>query len=612
MNSLKNINNNPSLFKLKFQPALKILSHFTAFYILFVLLNLTESYIYIILVFSILTSILFYKKSKYLSFISLIILLSSLTFLRFKTDNFVFDTPYIKNQEVIVKGKVEKIIYQNERFVRIVAKTKIISKDFKEINSNVILSLINHSKGELKQVIPKVGNTFISQGYLSTFKEKQFPNEFPTKLYASSFDANISILSFSNQFTITNIQPKHYYYLEELKENIENQINYLFPKDVAKLIMAITIGKKNLLTSEDKEKYSLTGTSHIMAVSGLHVAVVATFLYFITIGFRNTKLKLFLNISLIVAFVVMTGFQDSAIRAGVMAIMILTSFELKKVYNIQNIFASTVLLFILIDPSSIFSISFQLSILALSGIVFYYSRIENRLSNLKIKTRNFFVISIITTISATFLLNPISAYYFQNFSLISLLANIYAIPLISIILICSIPLIILSFILPTFTFFMSKGIIFLVRLLNKFNEFLLQFDNLYFHDYDSIIYALVFLFITMIFIYFKGIKLLLIQSIFATIIILAISYQLNKDTVIRNNFDYEIALLSTNEANNIIVYDYNVKSKPELDFELYSKVLKDSKRIKLFFNGNNGQHLYDNLRDKVEIDTFKIFEKITF
>lgn len=518
----------------------------------------------------------------------------------------------MKNQEVFLNGRIAKIIYENERFSRLLVESKVISKDFTIDKTKLIINLVKHSKGELFYLKPKVGNTFISQVYLSTNKDKVFIEEFPTKLYAKSFNANFNVLCFTEQFTITNQQPIYYLYLDKIRNEIENKIIYLFPQDVAKLVLALTIGQKNLMTADDNEKFALTGTSHVIAVSGLHVAVIASFLYFITIGIRNLKLKTILNVSLIILYLVLTGLQDSAIRSGIMAILILISFDLRRYYDIRNILCVTILLFILYEPNVIFSISFQLSVLALVGLVFYYSRLEERIRRFFPYTRNIIAISFITTISATFLLNPVVAYYFQNFSFSSVIANLYAIPLTSLVLVASIPIIGLSFILPKAMLIIAKSITLLVRLLYSLNDFVLSYESFYFTGYQTIILAVAFMFVVLLFIYVKNYKQMILYSLPIAIILYYINISINNNVFKRENIDYKYELIQKEHKNYLIVYDYNPNVKPDLDYDLYKYVLRDKFDLKLYFNGNNGQYLYDKLKNQINIDTFKIRENIKF
>ncbi len=613
MNNIKNKLQDYKLFRDKSLPAFKILLYFLFFYLTLMFLNLSITYTWVIVFICLFSVFIFYKfKHKYLSFVFLTIILGSVTFIRFKQGNFIEELPYVNKQEVFLNGRVSKILYENERFSRLLVECNIISKDFIVEKSKLILNLVKHSKGERFYIQPKVGNTFISQAYLSTNKDKVFIEEFPSKLYANSFNANFSALCFTEQFTITNQQPTYYLYLDKIRNEIENKIIYLFPKDVAKLVLALTIGQKNLMTAEDNERFALTGTSHVIAVSGLHVAVIASFLYFITIGIRNLKLKTIINVGLIISYLILTGLQDSAIRSGIMAILILISLDLKRYYDIRNILCVTILLFILYEPNVIFSISFQLSILALVGIVFYYSRVEERINKYFPYTRNIIFISFITTISATFLLNPVVAYYFQNFSISSIVANLYAIPLTSLVLVASIPIIGLSFILPKLMLIIAKSITLLVRLLYSLNDFVLSYDSFYFKGNETIVLAVAFMFVVLLFIYIKNYKQMILYSLLVVCILYCLNISINYNVFRRENFEYEFELIQKKHKNYLIVFDYNPKSKPELDYDLYKFLLKDKNRLNLYFNGNNGQYLFDKLKNDINIDTFKIKERILF
>ena len=168
----------------------------------------------------------------------------------------------------------------------------------------------------------------------------------------------------------------------------------------------------------------------------------------------------------------------------------------------MNILSASALLFILFSPEIIFSISFQLSVAALLGIVLYSDLILQSFVKL-LKVENKFLykcLNIVSvTIAAMMFLSPISAYYFNTFSIIGLIANFYAIPFISLSLILSIPIILLSFLYFDFAFLFSESITLLIRGIGFFNSIFLNLEFLYFKTNLSILYATGFLLMILIF-----------------------------------------------------------------------------------------------------------------
>lgn len=276
----------------------------------------------------------------------------------------------------------------------------------------------------------------------------------------------------------------------------------------------------------------------------------------------------------------------------------------------MNILSASALLFILFSPEIIFSISFQLSVAALLGIVLYSDLILQSFVKL-LKVENKFLykcLNIVSvTIAAMMFLSPISAYYFNTFSIIGLIANFYAIPFISLSLILSIPIILLSFLYFDFAFLFSESITLLIRGIGFFNSIFLNLEFLYFKTNLSILYATGFLLMILIFYHCHTWKLGLIGTSISCVLIFSLYLNFSQNEFYRDYYTYSYLLKDNPKSIDLVLIDKKENNSINIDRDLYSYLIANkSKQLNLRFNDNNGQNLFDKLKDSMVIDTTHI------
>jgi competence protein ComEC len=146
------------------------------------------------------------------------------------------------------------------------------------------------------------------------------------------------------------------------------------------LISALALGSKDELGEKVKKSFQTVGASHILSVSGMHVGIIYVALEFmLNFFFRNRKhLFKFLIIAFFLWFYAfLTGLSPSVLRATVMFSFVLFGKILNKPLNIYNSLAASAFFLLLFNPYLIFNVGFQLSYLAVAGIVFLYPKIYN-------------------------------------------------------------------------------------------------------------------------------------------------------------------------------------------------------------------------------------------
>lgn len=213
-----------------------------------------------------------------------------------------------------------------------------------------------------------------------------------------------------------------------LKKSLEKNVATAIPEPQSALANGMLFGGTAGLSEKVKEDFSRTGMTHIVAVSGFNVAIIAESLVAagLFLGLWRNK-AIWLAIFGIAVFVLMIGFPPSAVRAGVMGGVLLWAMKNGRLSDSVNavVFSGAAMLFF--NPLLLrWDIGFQLSFLATLGIVILSPLFENSFMK-KHKALGLFEMVILAICAQIFVL-PIIALNFQTFSAVSLLANVLVLP----------------------------------------------------------------------------------------------------------------------------------------------------------------------------------------
>ena len=213
-----------------------------------------------------------------------------------------------------------------------------------------------------------------------------------------------------------------YEYIYKAKSYISNTIRYLY-KTNSDFINSMMLGQKDDLSQNEKLMFTRTGTSHIIAISGLHTGILSGLIIFM-MGKINKIDKLIVLSTMMFIYSAMVGNSPSIIRAIMFMISLYLSFFLDRKMDKISTLSFIGILFVINNPYIIYNVSFQLSFLATLSIIYFYGYINNKL-NIKI---------ISLTLSANILTIPIIYYNFEGIPLVSILGNIIIVPFVGIII----------------------------------------------------------------------------------------------------------------------------------------------------------------------------------
>ncbi len=214
----------------------------------------------------------------------------------------------------------------------------------------------------------------------------------------------------------------------DIKNSIKIQMARLWPEPDNSLMAGILYGSRSGLPQEMVDNFSRTGVSHITAVSGYNVTIIAIALNSVLIYFGLFRRQSFwVLVSLILAFVFFTGASASVVRAGIMAIIVLVSGHIGRLSAISKVLVYAVVTMLAINPYLlVWDAGFQLSFLSTLGLV-YLSPIFQYYVDKKIKINNSFLASgvevFITTIAAIITTLPLIMYQFGRVSIVAPVVN---------------------------------------------------------------------------------------------------------------------------------------------------------------------------------------------
>ena len=222
------------------------------------------------------------------------------------------------------------------------------------------------------------------------------------------------------------------------RENLLNVIEDKIDNAQLGVVSAMTLGDKQLISNDIKEDYSITGASHVLALSGLHLTIIYSLLFLIMSGCERLLPRVFrkglseLIILLILwAYVILVGMSSSVVRSALM----LTIYSFVTLLNRErlsiNTLALTAIIMLVSNPNCLFDIGFQLSFISVWSILLFYPLIYELLP--LSQTKSLMIIRwlwsmIAVSIAAQLGTAPLVAYYFGRVSLMFVFSSLIAVP----------------------------------------------------------------------------------------------------------------------------------------------------------------------------------------
>jgi competence protein ComEC len=205
-------------------------------------------------------------------------------------------------------------------------------------------------------------------------------------------------------------------------------VDQLFPAEQAGFMKGMLIGLTAEIDPEQFDSFSRLGLTHIIAISGLNVAIfLACVIWLLRRIGMTREAYLWTAMALLPLYIAMTGAAPSIVRAGLMAMIGLYAAYRQRLKDGLHLVMIVGLIMLLWNPYYITDVSFQLSFLVTLGIIMLVSRVSGILPIQSRKWRD----ALSITLVAQFVSFPLTIYYFNQFSLLSFVANLALVPVFS-------------------------------------------------------------------------------------------------------------------------------------------------------------------------------------
>ncbi len=230
-------------------------------------------------------------------------------------------------------------------------------------------------------------------------------------------------------------------WLENFRIRTAELIRKNSPEDAGTVLPALLIGYKNSISANLRSLFSQAGIAHILAISGLHMGMIAAFSFavFLWAGYRILPGKQFDDIrywaaffSLIpmIAYAMISGLSPATQRALIMGTVCIAALLLNKNQDSFNTLSIAAMLILIIHPPTLFSLSFQLSFAAVTAIVFGLSLNSHPEKEIRNPVIRYSIATMKSSFFAIMGTMPLTMCYFNQISFTGLISNLIFIPLI--------------------------------------------------------------------------------------------------------------------------------------------------------------------------------------
>ncbi len=337
------------------------------------------------------------------------------------------------NGSVVVSGVVSDYVDREETYTQFLVKDcKIITND----NVDII---------DMKIVVNTSVYTEIKLGDYITFEADLQELKSSDRYGLTRLAQGIGYSTYAKSSAIETTTGK-----QELVDMVRSKVKAILDRELnednSEICYAVLFGQKYGLSDNISEMFSYAGISHILAVSGLHIGVLVTLIWFALKKLKiSDYIKLIIFASILLFYSYLCGFSPSVCRASIMAFVLAVSKVRCWEYDIINSLGLAGCVILLCNPLVLYSVSFQLSFLCIFGIITFAPFIKKCL--LKVKCPKVLAEILAISIAVNIVILPVAMNVFYEVSLLGVFANILVLPIFSVAYILLFVIVLLSFII---------------------------------------------------------------------------------------------------------------------------------------------------------------------
>lgn len=375
-------------------------------------------------------------------------------------------------------NNVSKLVGGSSTFTGRITSTPIIDGDRLKFNfqltsgEKLYVTYKIQSEQEKERLTKlKSRTTCHFQGKLNSPNEARNFNSFDFRkyLYWQKIHWVVSPTSFSmgnckwyQLNTIGSIQYQRDIALDIIKKELPSPLNGF--------VQALVLGERDLINEDVISAYQELGLIHLLAISGMHVGLICSFVYLVLVRFGMTREKAVLSIFIFLPiYVMLAGSSPSVIRAAIMTFLVLIKIRFRSFpFSLLDLLSVAFMCMILFNPYYVFNVGFQLSFTVSFSLIVSSQTILLKVTN---PVQRLIVVSFIAQISSL----PLILYHFHQFSILSIILNLIFIPLITLFIL---PICIILFLLILIKF---PFVYIIAQVVNK-TLYLLNLIAVYFVD----------------------------------------------------------------------------------------------------------------------------------
>ncbi|MFA5080004.1 MAG: ComEC/Rec2 family competence protein [Candidatus Paceibacterota bacterium] len=333
----------------------------------------------------------------------------------------IFDAPILDfdNAKITIVGKV---VRNSEGFDKKKIIVEVTNVDNQEGNWGKVL--ISSDKYSIIEECDKI------EAFGMLKKPKNF-SSFDYRGYLAK--ENISAILYYPDIKVIGKEDSNFFLfaINEIKSKISDSIDADFIPSQAQVVQAMVLGESEKMSVDFKQELSKSGISHAIAISGSHFILIASFLFsfFLLLGFWKKQSLVFVLL-LIFCYMFLIFFPASSVRAGIMIGFVYLAKIVDRQAQDWRMLVLAAFLMCLHNPLVLkYDLGFQLSFLAVAGLIFLSSLINDFFLKLFKGKMNYLRELFATTFAAQIFVLPILFLTSQSFSFFSILANILIIPI---------------------------------------------------------------------------------------------------------------------------------------------------------------------------------------
>lgn len=377
----------------------------------------------------------------------------------------------LNDSSIIIASLVESPVEKNRSYKAIAAVYAIDQQHKIKRTEGKMIIYFSKDSAVIKKIT--FGSTILFKKQLQPIKNSGNPGAFDYQRYCLFQDITHQVYLTQNDFTISaaQLQPAYLTWLEQCKKYILQHLKKYIPgKREAGVAEALLIGYRNDLDRDLVQQYANTGVIHVIAISGMHLAMIYGLLIVLLRPLQKSNKTKWIRGIIILAvlwgFSLLSGAGASILRSVVMFSFIVIGESMKRQVSVYHTLSASAFFLLCWNPFLLWDVGFQLSYAAVLSIVVFLKPVTNWFY-----FRNKIIDAVwklcAVTLAAQILTTPLAIYHFHQVPNLFLLSNLVVVPLSGLVLYAEILLCFLPA-LPVLAKLVGHAISLLLRWMNDF------------------------------------------------------------------------------------------------------------------------------------------------